>query len=141
MSNPDQVLDNFFTIVNTPHGTPAVDAANLRSQVFCRNGGTDPDWIPRLGITEHGNNLGPRFIDEAQVEALFVQLFTSFPDLQMTAFGPRTYSSAGPTTIGVQTTLTGTYEKIWFQHPPPLRTAPPPPPPPPGVQPPPPPSD
>lgn len=75
----DQKLDTFFAIVNTPHNNPAGDAAQLINQVFCRDGGANPDWVPRLGITEHGNILGPRFLDVAQVQALFAQLFKSFP--------------------------------------------------------------
>ena len=86
----DQKLDTFFAIVNTPHNNPAGDAAQLMNfQVFCRDGGGEHSGflsLSRLGITEHGNILGPRFLDVAQVQALFAQLFKSFPNFQVTSF-------------------------------------------------------
>ena len=68
---------------------------------------------------------GPQFRGAKQVQALFEQLITTFPDIWWQEWTthpkvtpvPRLYSNdaSKPATVGVQTTLFGTHKSPWFQ--------------------------
>jgi hypothetical protein len=118
----DATLDTFFQVLTAPGGggahTPA-DVDTLMQDVFCPdNGATGKNALPCVAITEHGNAQGPGFFGAAEVRRLFMQLFTSFPDVALTQLDPgaRLYSpdEYEPITIGVRTDLTGSYQASWF---------------------------
>jgi hypothetical protein len=111
-------LDDFFRVLAEPV-PPAVHDANgeadyLRDHVFCVDSGAGANQIPWVGIT----NYGPQFQTAAKVHKLFVQLFTTFPDVALKpVYGaPRLYSPDGyaPFTIGIQTIFEGTQMAPWF---------------------------
>jgi hypothetical protein len=113
-------LDSFFSVFN-PNSAAYKNVNILINNVFCIDDNTQNPPIPYVGIAQHG----PQFIGALAINALFVQLTTTFPDIwwaestthpQITAV-PRLYSNDGynPPTVGVQTTLWGTHTQQWFQ--------------------------
>ena len=122
----NSTLDKFFSVFNANSGAGTYKNIDiLIHDVFCADGGGDP-WI---GIAHHG----PQFRGEAGVRKLYDQVFRSFPDIwwgpstsapaqtiapvPAVPPAPRLYSNDGwhPPTIGVQTTMVGTFHQRWFQ--------------------------
>ena len=125
-SGTNSTLDKFFSVFTANSAASIYKNINfLINEVFCADEGGYP-WI---GIAHHG----PQFRHEAGVRKLYGQVFGSFPDIwwgpstsapaQTTApvpvvpLAPRLYSNDGshPPTIGVQTTMVGTFHQPWFQ--------------------------
>jgi hypothetical protein len=126
-------LDNFFAVF-TSGGTPTQRATAL-TDLFCQDGQPDAQGnptIPAVGITQHG----PNFVGRNEVGLLWNQFTTSFQNFliepaQLTLPGiandvdaPRLYSNDGypPNAnpipiIGVQTILSGSFVRDWFQSP------------------------
>jgi hypothetical protein len=121
-------LDKFFSVFSANSGAGTYKNVDiLINEVFCVN--NPAAKIPCVGIATHG----PQFPDAGAVRGLYNQIFTSFPDIwwgastsapaQTTAPvppvppAPRLYSNdAGhPPTVGVQTTMVGTFKQLWFQ--------------------------
>jgi hypothetical protein len=69
-----------------------------------------PDF-PCLGITDHG----PAFFGQAGVRQLFGQLFQSFPDMKWTQLD-RSQRLTAPGQVGIQMTVTGSFQALWFGH-------------------------
>ena len=104
----DSVLDDFLRVINDPtYGVYHQVAPYLMGHVFCADTGT----LPCVGITDYG----PQFIGAPDVQRLFTQLFTSFPDLSMNPTPPPTrFYSTDQTGISIQATLAGTQVAEWF---------------------------
>jgi hypothetical protein len=113
MANED-TLDDFFAVLGDPPGSGNYKNVNyLMSDVFCPDGGVKPNQVPWVGITDHG----PNFQTASDVELLFNRLFTSFPDLTLTRLeGAPLLSSDDDSTLGIQTTLKGSYSDSWFPN-------------------------
>jgi hypothetical protein len=128
MPSNDQTLDQFFAVFASG-GSAANKVASLMA-LFCQDDNAAKPTIPAVGITHHG----PNFVGVAQVAKLWKQFFDSFDPFtfapaRLTLPGypneqpaPRLYSkddypSADKPVhvIGVQTFLTGTFVKEWFQ--------------------------
>jgi hypothetical protein len=120
MSN-DATLDTFFRIVNDKTFAHYHDVGYLMNNVFCPDTPTPNPKYPYCGITDHG----PQFVGGANITILFTELFTSFKDFHSTplAGAPRLYS-LDQSTIGIQTTLTGTQLLRWFDGHPALQSPP-----------------
>jgi hypothetical protein len=114
----DQTLNDFLNYFN------AHDLNNVMAQ-FCANVPNTPPLpgfsAPALGITDHG----PAFFGQTDVRSLFSQLFQSFLNMQWTQYTPRgaaapvwLYSKQGvaPSEIGIQMTVTGTWQSPWFDN-------------------------
>jgi hypothetical protein len=123
-------LDLFFSVFTANSGPGTYKNVNtLINSVFCADNAAA--GIPWVGIAHHG----PQFRGATAVRGLYDQIFKSFPDIwwgastsapaQTTAPvppvppAPRLYSNDAwaPPTVGVQTTLVGTFQQAWFQDP------------------------
>jgi hypothetical protein len=121
----DATVTKFFNVLTKPGGggshTLASDLNVLMNQVFVPdNHLTQRNALPCVAVTEHGHAQGPAFYGAAEVINLFTQLFKSFPDVALTPvsdlrlYSPYTQPAYSPITIGVQSTLVGTFKVKWF---------------------------
>jgi len=119
----DSQLTKFLTYFNntaiTSSFTPAQKAAGVMNFFLSTNTSNSkppPGLFPCLGITDHG----PAFNGVVDVTTFFTQLFTTFPDMRWIAPPPTALNAVRLTAtneIGVQMTVTGTYQAQWFQPP------------------------
>ena len=106
----DTQLDAFFAVLTV--GDPTYQNTTDMMNLFCADNPSANPTIPCVGVTDYG----PQFKGRADVLTLWAQLFTTFPDdIALTQILPRTYSKAAPTTIIVQTKLSGTHKADWFE--------------------------
>jgi hypothetical protein len=104
----DAKLDAFFQVLTPGSGHYKIIADMMA--LFCAV--SADNTLPAVGLTDYGPNF-----EGADVEDLWTQLFTTFPDdIKLTEIPPRTRSTGGPTTIMVQTRLEGTHKHDWFSH-------------------------
>jgi len=80
-----------------------------------------PIRTPCVGVSEHGQDVGPAFRGKKRIRKLFEKLFDSFSNVALIPlqnskplFSHET-SGTGPIEIGIQADLTGQYSKPWFQ--------------------------
>lgn len=121
----DATVTTFFDVLTKPAGGGSHDIQSdlnvLMNQVFVPdNHLLQKNALPCVAITEHGHAQGPAFYGAAEVVDLFTHLFTSFPDLALTPrsdlrlYSPYTQPAYSQITVGVQSTLVGTFEKRWY---------------------------
>jgi hypothetical protein len=112
-------LKYFNTTAITSNFTPAQKATGLMKffvSANTQNPNPPPGVFPCLGITDHG----PAFNGVTDVTTFFTQLFTSFPDMRWywpPPSAPNAPRLTATNEIGVQMTVTGTYQAQWFQAP------------------------
>jgi len=112
----DTTVTNFLATFNLPlsGGNPLATKVGNLLAMFSGDAGTPPA-LPFVGIASHG----PNFKGQVDIAGLFTKLFTSFPDLTLATLvgAPRLYSLdsyTGLQTIGVQATLRGSFQQLWF---------------------------
>jgi hypothetical protein len=115
MANIDQ-LRTFLGIFNNKNLTPAQTVTQLMP-LFSPDITTAGKIVsPGVGITDHG----PGFFGKSDIGTFFLQLFTTFHDMQWTwppaAIPAAPMLSDGANTFGFQMDVTGTFEKPWFSH-------------------------
>jgi hypothetical protein len=104
-------ITNTFTAAQKAQGL-----MNYFTQADTVNPSPPPATFPCLGITDHG----PGFSGVQEVTDFFTQLFASFPDM-LWIWPPPPLSAAqtprlvATKEIGIQMTVTGTYQSQWFQ--------------------------
>jgi hypothetical protein len=108
----DASLTKFITALNAAAASGEPTPAQLVSTYFNSNA--------TVGLTDYAPTpLGPVFSGQADITALFKQLFSAFPNFQFVentnAPCVRLYSAdANQTQIAVQATMTGTQHGSWF---------------------------
>jgi hypothetical protein len=113
MPTNEQNLASFQTAVNS-HNVTAI------MNLFCQDNppGVKKPNYPCLGITDHG----PAFFGQSDINDFFNQLFKTFSSMAWTWPPPTAPTapvliSTDGNTLGVQMTVTGTYQNPWFQPP------------------------
>jgi len=114
MANIDQ-LRTFLGIFNDTTLTASQTVAKLKPLFIADTPNSVHPQFPGVGITDHG----PGFFGWDAVSKFFLQLFTTFKNMQWTyppakAPGAPILQSADYNTIGFQMDVTGTFEAPWF---------------------------
>lgn len=138
-TSPDDNLTQFYqTLANFSGGGPTPAQKGTALGAFFCGDAAGPPQIPAIGITNHGPHGAkePYFLGQAEIQDLWKQFYTSFPDFY---FQPANiilpgspggvqapvFSSNNPVPMrSVQCDLKGTFKADWYQHPHPHQSPP-----------------